>query len=147
MVRDGFHTDRDVIASLRVATVGGLAIAALGRGETAKLMITLALQNRSGASPILMSSANGEVISRCASDPRLKSLMAAMDVISADGQPLVFASRLLCETKLPERVATTDLFHDVAALAVQHGVSFYVLGATRQENERAMPTSASSIQS
>jgi N-acetylglucosaminyldiphosphoundecaprenol N-acetyl-beta-D-mannosaminyltransferase len=85
-----------------------------------------------------MSSANGEVISRCASDPELKRVMSTMDVLSADGQPLVFASRALCARKLPERVATTDLFHDVARLAAPRGVSFYVLGASAEENEKAV---------
>jgi exopolysaccharide biosynthesis WecB/TagA/CpsF family protein len=44
--------------------------------------------------------------------------------------PLVFASRLRCRMTLPERVATTDLFHDVARLAVERRASFYLLGGT-----------------
>jgi exopolysaccharide biosynthesis WecB/TagA/CpsF family protein len=36
-----------------------------------------------------------------------------------------------------ERVATTDLFHDVAARAEPLGVSFYLLGATEEENRKA----------
>ena len=39
---------------------------------------------------------------------------------------------------LPERVATTDLFHDVAKLAEKSGQSFYMLGASPTENARAV---------
>src|SRR5690606_10998474 len=65
-------------------------------------------------------------------------LFLAADHIVADGQPMVWASRLRCRTPLPERVATTDLFHDVARLAEETGHSFYLLGATPEENRRAL---------
>ena len=45
---------------------------------------------------------------------------------------LVFASRLSSTVQLPERVATTDLFHDVARLAESAGARFYLLGGTRE---------------
>jgi N-acetylglucosaminyldiphosphoundecaprenol N-acetyl-beta-D-mannosaminyltransferase len=128
----------DNIVAVPVTTVGGMTIAALDRAKTARLMIDLTHRERGIRPPVLMSSANGEVISRCASDAELRRVMSAMDVVSADGQPLVFASRALCAKKLPERVATTDLFHDVACLAAARGVSFYVLGASAEENERAV---------
>src|SRR4029450_3766509 len=63
---------------------------------------------------------------------------ASADEIVADGQPMVFASRLFCHVALPERVSTTDLFHYVAARAVETGVTFYMLGATEQENAGAV---------
>ena len=49
----------------------------------------------------------------------------------------MLASRLLCAEPLPERVATTDLFHDAARLASRRGASFYLLGASEEENCRA----------
>ncbi len=72
-----------------------------------------------------------------ASDRRIARLFAEADLVSADGQPLVLASRLLCAEPLPERVATTDLFHDAARLASRRGASFYLLGASEEENRRA----------
>ncbi|MEA2981246.1 MAG: N-acetylglucosaminyldiphosphoundecaprenol N-acetyl-beta-D-mannosaminyltransferase [Alphaproteobacteria bacterium] len=84
-----------------------------------------------------MTSANGEVISRCWRDPQVAKLFAKADIICADGQPMVFASRLLYDAPLPERVATTDLFHDVARRAEHAGVSFYLFGATEEENRAA----------
>src|SRR5690606_25920733 len=44
----------------------------------------------------------------------------------------------LAGAALPERVATTDLFHDVAALAQTQPVSMYFLGASAAENARAV---------
>jgi exopolysaccharide biosynthesis WecB/TagA/CpsF family protein len=79
----------------------------------------------------VITSANGQVISLCARDPSLRSLFLSADVIHADGTPMVLASRVKCEPALPERVATTDLFHDVARLAQAEEVSFYLIGATR----------------
>jgi len=103
----------------------------IDRAESAKLMIDLALARRgAGAPPLVITSANGQVLSMCAQDPHIRDLFLEADLIHADGMPLVFASRLLCNTSLPERVATTDLFHDVARIALERDVTFYLLGAT-----------------
>jgi exopolysaccharide biosynthesis WecB/TagA/CpsF family protein len=110
-------------------SVGGLPIAVIDRANSAKLMLELAAARRGGARrPAIITSANGQVISLCASDPRIRDLFVAADLIHADGMPLVFASRWKCRTPLPERVATTDLFHDVARLAEARGATFYLLG-------------------
>ena len=65
----------------------------------------------------------------CARDSVVRELFEAADLIHADGTPLVFASRLR-NVRLPERVATTDLFHDVAERAPSVAATFYLLGAT-----------------
>src|SRR5580658_6052572 len=62
----------------------------------------------------------------------------AAELIQADGMPLVFVSRLFHQTPLPERVATTDLFHDVALVAQQRGASVYLLGAAKAVVNQAM---------
>ncbi|MGV8881636.1 MAG: WecB/TagA/CpsF family glycosyltransferase [Rhodoglobus sp.] len=62
--------------------------------------------------------------------------MAAADIVHADGMPVVYASRLT-KTHLPERIATTDFFHDAAAAAVEAGLTFYLLGATEKQNAAA----------
>ncbi|KAF0127885.1 MAG: UDP-hexose transferase [Xanthobacteraceae bacterium] len=110
----------------------------LDRAGTADWMIRAARQRPRGRRPLYLTSANGEVLARAASDPELATLIGDADQIVADGQPLVMASRYRCHTALPERVATTDLFHDVARRAEREGVSFYMLGATPEENDRAV---------
>jgi exopolysaccharide biosynthesis WecB/TagA/CpsF family protein len=59
------------------------------------------------------------------------------DLIHADGMPLVFVSRLFHKTPVPERVCTTDLFHDVARIAGRRGARFYFLGATKSSIDKA----------
>ena len=119
-------------------TIGGLPISLLDRAQSARMMCDAARQRPRGQRPLYLTSANGEVISRCYRDPAMAKLFLAADQISADGQPMVIASRHLCARPLPERVATTDLFHDVARLAQAEGLSFYMLGATESENTRAV---------
>jgi exopolysaccharide biosynthesis WecB/TagA/CpsF family protein len=73
----------------------------------------------------------------CARDGKVRGLFEAADLIHADGTPLVFASRMRAALPLPERVATTDLFHDVAARAPAVDATFYLLGATDEVIVRA----------
>ena len=120
----------------RTITLGGLPITVVDRAQAARQMVWLARQRR--PRPLFLTSANGEVVARTARDPAIAALFLAADQIVADGQPLVIASRLLCREALPERVATTDLFHDVAQLAEVDGVTFYFYGATAEQNAAAL---------
>jgi len=128
---------RELIADTPKVCLGGLPIAILDRAATADLMLAALRAKRPGSEPLIFSSANGEVLSRCARDPEVARLFAQADLLSADGQPLVLASRFIAGSALPQRVATTDLFHDVAERAVQSGVTFYLFGATEAVNREA----------
>lgn len=123
--------------TLPLARIGGLPIAVIDRAGSAKLMIEAALARRGGTRPLVFTSANGQVLSLCARRPRVRELFLAADLIHADGMPLVFASRLFCRSALRERVATTDLFHDVARIAPAHGARFFLLGASDSVAEEA----------
>lgn len=124
--------------SVRFTNVGGLPIAVLDRNETARMMCDAARARSRGGRPLYLTSANGEVLARCFLDKAMEKLFLQADQIAADGQPMVLASRFLSREALPERVATTDLFHDVARLAEAEGLSFYMLGASKAENDRAV---------
>jgi N-acetylglucosaminyldiphosphoundecaprenol N-acetyl-beta-D-mannosaminyltransferase len=131
------------LVDLQVPTVevGRMLIARLDRASTADLIITEALRRRSKSKrllPAYFTSANGHVLSLVATSGLVSWLFAEADLISADGQPMVLASRWLTRTPLPERVATTDLFHDVAVRAMGHDLGFYFLGATAEENAKAV---------
>lgn len=111
--------------------IGGLPIAVIDRARSAQLMIDAALARRDAQTrPLIFTSANGQVLSLCARHSTVRDMFLAADLIHADGMPLVFASRVFYRTPLPERVATTDLFHDTARLAQQRRVRFFLLGAT-----------------
>jgi len=128
----------DMMAGVATVTVGGFSVSAADRPTAAAMMIRAAAERAGAGRPLYFTSVNGEVIARARVDHELGELFRAADQILADGQPLVMASRWLCRARLPERVATTDLFHDVARLAEQTGTTFYMLGADEEENRRAV---------
>jgi len=128
----------EALAAVPKVTVGGMSISVINRAEAAALMLQLARKRERGSRPLLLTSANGEVLARAASNREIAALFAEADQIVADGQPLVLASRWLCRAALPERVATTDLFHDAARLAQVSGQTLYLYGATHEENDRAV---------
>ena len=129
----------DVGPELPVEIVGGLPIAVIDRARSARLMIDVAAARRNSQKPALVfTSANGQVLSMCARHGNIRQLFLDADLIHADGMPIVLASRLLSRHPLPERVATTDLFHDVAKLAQSSGTTFYMLGGTNAIIELAV---------
>jgi exopolysaccharide biosynthesis WecB/TagA/CpsF family protein len=132
------QTSADRLASPGRTVIGGLPIAQLDRADTAELMLLVARERVRNGPPPLFTSANGEVLSRCAASASVARLFANAALISADGQPLVLASRLLTKTPIPERAATTDLFHDVAVRAQDRDMTFAFYGATESEIERAV---------
>ena len=98
--------------------VGGAQVARLDLKQTAHLIVNLARGADSRRRPYYLTSVNGEVLAR-------RRLDAA------------FASRILAQNGLPERVATTDLYPVLAAMAEKAGLSFYLLGATEEVNSAA----------
>lgn len=64
-------------------------------------------------------------------DAKLRKIVEASDVVSADGQAVVWASRLL-GNPLPERVAGIDLMERLLARAEEKGYRIYVLGARKE---------------
>lgn len=114
-----------------------MAVDVLSRREWAERMVNCCKRGKR-AIPFLHFSVNGQVLAACASDPEVKRLNDFADGRNADGQPLVIASRLLTSNPLPERVATTDFFHDAAAAAEREGVSFYFLASTQENIEIAI---------
>ena len=129
---------RTVTASVPRITLGGLRIAVLGLEQTADLMIDLVFPRRRVVRPLYLTSANGEVLARCSTEPMTDRLFRAADLINADGQPLVTVSQLKSPMPLPARVATTDLFHVVARKAEAAGLTFYMLGAAEDQNATAV---------
>lgn len=118
--------------------MGGLPVARLDRAQTAQLLIRLATELRRRDRPWIGTSVNGQVLSEAARRNELRDAMLFADIISCDGQPLVMASKRLAGVALPERVATTDLFHDIADVARTQPVSMYFLGGSESENARAV---------
>jgi exopolysaccharide biosynthesis WecB/TagA/CpsF family protein len=83
-------------------------------------------------------SSNGQGIALYGQNPTYDAAMDAADAIHADGMPVIMASKWLTKTPIRGRSATTDLFHDVAKVAQDRGLSFFVLGATEEQNKKAV---------
>jgi len=64
-------------------------------------------------------------------DDRLRHIVSSCALINADGQSIVWASRLLGQP-VPGRVAGVDLFQALLSVSEERGYSIYLLGATQE---------------
>ena len=100
----------------------------------------------SGRSPVssrttrLLFSANGQVLSLAARNAEFREALQQADLVHADGQAIVFASRRIPGHGIPERSATTDLIHDLSRRAPGEGLSFFLLGGDEDLNARCART-------
>jgi len=74
---------------------------------------------------------NAAKIVNAQKDEQLKKSIVDCDIINADGQSIVWASRIL-RKPLVERVAGIDLMQNMVLLAAQKGYKCYLLGATEE---------------
>jgi N-acetylglucosaminyldiphosphoundecaprenol N-acetyl-beta-D-mannosaminyltransferase len=71
---------------------------------------------------------NVDKVVKASRDPELRAAINSADLVTADGQPIVWASRLLGRP-LPERVTGIDLMMALLQLADRRGLSVFLLGA------------------
>jgi N-acetylglucosaminyldiphosphoundecaprenol N-acetyl-beta-D-mannosaminyltransferase len=136
--RVNFDSAADRKRQVPIARIGGLPIAVIDRDHSAELLVELALDRRGNPQlPLIITSANGQVLSLCARQPAIRDLFLQTNLIHADGMSLVFASRMFCEMSLPERICTTDFFHDVAEVGRRRGARMFFLGGTRAVSDAA----------
>lgn len=82
-------------------------------------------------------SVNAAKIVSMADDAALREMVAESGLVTADGQSVVWAGRLL-GVPLPERVAGIDLMQRLLAAADRNGHRVYILGARREILEIAL---------
>ncbi|WP_343952616.1 WecB/TagA/CpsF family glycosyltransferase [Nonomuraea longicatena] len=70
---------------------------------------------------------NVDICKTLQKDARLRALVAAAEVVVADGMPLVWASKLN-DTPVPQRVTGADLIWSLSKMAAKRGISVYLLG-------------------
>ena len=122
---------------VRHVFVGGLKAAAASRAELANVIVQDCLGRQRSATPgppRLLFDTNGHAISMAAHDGAFRAALDAADVVHADGGSVVLASRFVSAVRIPERSATTDMIHDLAAAGLQHGLRHYLLGGTEEVN-------------
>lgn len=119
--------------------LGGIKTTVVSRNELASQMLADCRNSSPGARPKLVFSSNGQGVDLYNKDRRFQQLMDTADIVHADGMSVVYASRLFYKGRgLAERVATTDFFHDAARAAVDNGLRFYMLGATKERVGKAV---------
>lgn len=122
--------------NLETVRVGGLPTVLADRTELSAWIGDVCQSDP--ALPALVFSSNGQGIALYGHNPAYDAAMDTADVIHADGMPVVMASKWLTKTPIRGRSATTDLFHDVAEVAQKRGLKFFVLGATEEQNKKAV---------
>jgi N-acetylglucosaminyldiphosphoundecaprenol N-acetyl-beta-D-mannosaminyltransferase len=70
-------------------------------------------------------------------DEELRRIIAECALVSADGQAVVWASRLLGDP-LPARVAGIDLMHELLGLSERKGYRVFLLGAKKDVLDQAV---------
>ncbi len=121
----------------REVNVGGVKTACVSRDQMTQLMVGDCLAAREfERSPKLIFASNGHAIAMCAQNPEFRRQFEAASLVHADGQPVVFASKWMTESPIPERTATTDFIHDAAEAAAKAGLKFYLLGGSEEANAR-----------
>ncbi|GAB3772310.1 N-acetylglucosaminyldiphosphoundecaprenol N-acetyl-beta-D-mannosaminyltransferase [Nocardioides ginsengisegetis] len=78
---------------------------------------------------LLIGVVNAAKVAKLKADQVLRDSLLECDVLLADGQSVVWASRIL-RRPLPERVTGIDLFESLLALADRQRLRVYLLGAT-----------------
>ena len=84
-----------------------------------------------GGRPITHLGVNGANLVQARDDPAYLADLAAADLITADGQSVVWGARLY-GIGVPERVTGIDLMEAVLAESMRRGWSVYLLGARHQ---------------
>lgn len=116
----------------------GLEVDALTMDQTVALAERAIRQHER----LLIGVVNAAKIAKLNADPVLRDSLLEADVLLADGQSVVWASRLLRQP-LPERVAGIDLFEELLGVADRGHLRVFLLGAkpdvlTRVEQEIAV---------
>lgn len=105
----------------------GVSVDCLTMEETVARCIAL-IRSRSAAHHVVLNA--GKVV-LMTDHPRLREAIRRSDLVSADGQAIVWASRWL-GTRLPERVTGIDLMERLLVEAERNQWAVYLLGATPQ---------------
>lgn len=130
-----FDRSRKTFENARVA---GVSVASVSETDLVSMMIEDSFRFQNGKLPraVTIMDINGQAISMKETDSDYARALAAADLVHADGQFIVWLSRILPGPSIPERTATTDLIHACAQAAAENGLGFYLLGSTEDINRR-----------
>lgn len=103
------------LSAIKNSYIGFLKTACVDRVELSQIIGETCIKHRRTkvSEPLVIFSSNGQAVSVSNRDEVVRTAMKKADIIHADGQSVVFMSKIIGEHKIPERTATTDLIHDV----------------------------------
>lgn len=111
----------------------GLDLAAVSERDTINYVLDGVVGGRGG----WVCPANLDVLRQWRRSPEVRELVAAADLVVADGMPLVWAGELQ-GSPLPERVAGSSLILSLTAAAADAGASVFLLGGNPGTAEAAV---------
>ncbi len=118
--------------------LGGINTGCLTRQELADILVDDCLDRRGRhLPPRLVFSSNGQGIALAGDDERFADALDFADLVHADGMSVVLASKFVGDHPLPERVPTTDFFHDAAEAGQARRLRFFMLGGREEVNKKA----------
>ncbi len=123
---------------LKHTSVGGVPVALASETDLIATMVEDCAKRADGSltRATTVFDCNGQAISLYQTDREFADSINSADIVHADGQFVVWMSRLSGGQVVPERTATTDFIHAAAAEASKRGLSFYLLGGTEDVNKR-----------
>lgn len=123
---------------LKHTSVGGVPVAVASEADLITAMVEDCAKRADGSltQATTVFDCNGQAISLYQTDMGFAKSIDSADIVHADGQFVVWMSRLSGGQVVPERTATTDFIHAAAAEAAKRGLSFYLLGGTEDVNKR-----------
>lgn len=122
----------------RRAVIGGIPTDLCSEQSLTNLIVEKSIQDRtSGRHARLVFDINGHGLALAAFDSAYAKSLLSAEVVHADGQPIVWASRVACAESIPERTATTDLIHAVGRASESKGLRVFFLGAKPEVIDRA----------
>lgn len=125
-------------SSVKTTLVAGMHTIIATKNELAEIMVNDCLIARNSIVkplPKVVFSSNGQGIALYGQSSKFREAMDQADIIHADGMSVVKGSRLWTKKALPERIPTTDFFHNAALAAEREGLKFYILGGSETQNQ------------
>src|SRR3954454_7409398 len=121
-----------ICAAHRVALLGCMIDAVTLEGAVAA--VEARIESREPCQHVAINAAK---LVRLQRDQQLREVVAGCELVTADGQAVVWASRVL-RRPLPERVTGIDLMDTLLARASERGYGVFVLGARPEVLSRAL---------
>lgn len=111
----------------------GIPVAALNTDEFCAQLIAW---GKSKSKPRIITYLNAHCVNIFFRDPEYARIVGSADLVYADGQSVVWASRLLKEP-IPERISAGDFIHSFCRSCKENTLSLYLLGSRKKVAENA----------